>query len=728
MAFPFFQQRDEMDCGLCCLVMISKYYGKQVSLDALKNTDEYTRDGVSLFGLREVASNIGFKARGVKLDFESLKSAANLPAVLHWDQTHFVVLPPQPFTKKNITIADPARGIVQISVRTFKESWIQIVSEQEGVALLLEPTEAFHNRKNEKNTSKKFISIYNYLLGYKKFYFQLVLGLLVGSLFQLILPFLAQNIVDTGINTKNLHFVYIIIIAQLALILGRTTVDFIRGRLLLYVSAKINLSILSDFWIKLMRLPLSYFEKRRVGDILQRIYDHERIEQFLTGSAIDTLFSFFNIVVFSVVLVIYNYTVFIIFFGGTSIYLFWVMYFLKHRRKLDYERFLIASRENSATLQLVSGMQEIKLNNAENYHRQYWEKIQISLFRFNYRSLLLRQRQVAGAVILNEGKNLLITFFVAQAVIQNQLTLGAMIAIQYIIGQLGSPIEQIITFIQQLQDTLISFERLNDIYRLKDEEPAGKKFTTILPQTRSITFNNVSFSYSSFLENAVLKKINLVIPENQVTAIVGMSGSGKTTLLKLLLKFYSDYSGEITVGNEDFGLISPGFWRSNCGSVMQESYIFNDTISANIAVGADSIERERLYEACTIANILEFVETLPLKFDTKIGLENDGLSQGQKQRILIARSIYKNPGYLFFDEATNSLDGNNESKIIENLKPFFQGKTVVIVAHRLSTVIDADNIVVLDQGEIVETGTHVKLTDKKGKYYQLVRNQLELGN
>jgi len=545
---------------------------------------------------------------------------------------------------------------------------------------------------------------------------------------QLIFPYLTQSIVDTGINTQNLNFIQIVLAAQLMLLFSQTVVEFIRSRILLYVSTRINLSLLSGFWTKLLRLPMQFFDSKHPGDIIQRVGDHHRIESFLTGTSLNTFFSFINLILFSIILLNYNVTVFAIFAVGSILYIFWIRIFLKYRRQLDYKSFDISSRENNATMQLIYGMQEIKLNNAESTYRWAWEGLQARLFKLNFTRLSLSQYQQIGAFFINQGKNILITFIVASLVIDGKLTLGAMLAIQYIIGQLNGPVEQFIGFTQQAQDAKISLERLNDIHALEDEEPSHKQFNHYLPKEQSIHIKNLSFTYPGAGNEPVLRNINVMIPEGKVTAIVGMSGSGKTTLVKLLLRFYDSYKGDIYIGNANVKNISPKFWRSVSGSVMQESFIFNASIQKNITVTDEQVDTERLVKACETANILPFIESLPLGFYTKLGAEGTGISGGQKQRIAIARAVYKNPKFLFFDEATNSLDASNEKVILENLQNFFEGKTVVVVAHRLSTVKNADRILMMDNGEIVEEGTHSELIALKGKYYELVKNQLELGS
>jgi ATP-binding cassette, subfamily B, bacterial len=723
-----------MDCGPTCLAMVCRYYGKSIGLQTLRDKTEIGKEGVNLLGINNAAESIGFRTQGVQVTYKQLTKEAPLPCILHWGQNHFVVL-----VKVNksllrrgdkLVIADPGKGRVKINKEEFLQNWgsNNLDGEMYGTALLLEPTPEFYKQQNEKQTKLGWGMLLGYFTQQKRYIAQLVVGLLLGSLLQLIFPFLTQSIVDTGISQHNLPFIYIILTAQFMLFFGRTVVEFIRSRILLYISTKINLAILSDFWIKLMKLPLSYFDTKQTGDIIQRIGDHKRIETFLTGSALNTLFSLFNLIIFSVVLLQYNTYVFAIFCTGSVLYFLWIKLFLRYRRSLDYQRFAVASKENTATMQLIYGMQEIKLNGAEHLRRWEWEGLQAGLFKLSFKSLSLSQYQQAGAFFINEGKNILITFFVAKSVLDGQLTLGAMLAVQYIIGQLNSPVEQLIGFVQQAQDAKISLERLNEIHQMPEEEPADTELLKQLPQGKSIAINNLSFTYAGAGNEPVLKNINLIIPEGKTTAIVGMSGSGKTTLLKLLLKFYENYAGEIKIGEGNLKYISPKYWRSHCGSVMQEGYIFNDSIAKNIAVSDDRPDYTKLLHACKVANILQFIEGLPLGFNTKIGAEGNGISAGQKQRLLIARAVYKNPAFIFFDEATNALDANNELVIMENLKDFFRNKTVVVVAHRLSTVKNADNIVVLHNGQITESGTHNELALKKGEYFQLVKNQLELGN
>lgn len=728
-----------MDCGPTCLRMIAGYYGKKVSLDQVRRIAQLGKAGVSLLGLSEAAEVLGFKTVGAKISFNQLVQDAPLPAILHWGQAHFVVVHPRSFSKKNsIEIADPASGMMRLSKETFLQKWAPFTEngETKGVVLLLEPAPGFNETSFAEDESEEtpaigwryFSSFFRYNRAYL---FQVILGLVIASLLQLLFPFLTQSIVDKGINNRDIGFIQLVLLAQLMLLFSLTVVEFIRSRLLLHISTRLNLSLLSGFWSKLLRLPMPFFDSRHPGDIMQRIGDHQRIEAFLTGTAVNTLFSVINLLVFSFVLLRYNNTIFFIFAGGSLLYLLWIRLFLRLRRQLDYKRFVIAGKENNATVQLVYGIQEIKLNNAENHFRWAWEGLQAGLFKLKFKSLALSQYQQAGAFFINQGKNLLITFVVARLVIDGQLSLGMMLAIQYIIGQMNSPLEQLIGFTQQAQDAKISLERLNDVHTVEEEAPATSTSTgglVCLPADGTIDLQNVSFTYPGAGNEPVLKNISLQIPEGKVTAIVGISGSGKTTLLKLLLRFYENYTGEIKLGPAKFSAIHPRYWRSVCGAVMQDPYIFNDNFRKNITVTDDPVDEEKLYSACRTSNILSFIESLPLGFYTKLGAEGTAISGGQKQRLAIARAVYKSPHYLFLDEATNSLDANNEKMILENLQTFFTGRTVVVVAHRLSTVMNADKIIVLENGRVAEEGTHQQLSARKGKYYELVKNQLELGN
>ncbi|TAE39295.1 MAG: peptidase domain-containing ABC transporter [Runella slithyformis] len=745
-SFPHYRQMDAMDCGPTCLRMVAKYYGRSYGAQELRELAQIGKDGVNLLGISDAAEAIGFRTLAVKITYEKLVSEAPLPCIVHWGHNHFVVVSPpnpqrgsfSPFSFKRrrgqgVEVADPAAGLLTYTRAEFEKQWATTRNdtEQVGIALLLEPTPQFHALKSDSDNIDKKVKNTpfggkgaGYLFQHRRLVAQLAVGLLVASLLQLIFPFLTQSVVDVGVQTRNPSFVLVILLAQLALTVGRTSVEFIRSWLLMHLSTRLNLALLSDFLIKLTRLPLSFFDSKQFGDIMQRISDHHRIEQFLTGQTLNTLFSLFNLVVFGAVLAFYNLTIFGVLIVAAVLYAGWVGLFLKFRRKLDHQRFALSSRSSNSLVQLIQGMHDIRLAGAETPMRWRWEQLQTQSFKLGMRGLSVSQWQQAGALLINEGKSIFITFLSAQAVINGQLTLGGMLAVQYIIGQVNGPIEQLIGLLQSGQDAKISLERLNEVYELDDEEQPES--THQLPTKKHLYLKNVTFAYTGAGNEPVFKDLNLFIPEGKVTAIVGSSGSGKTTLLKLLLRFYEPSAGQIRVGDTSITQISHKYWRSRCGVVMQEGFIFSDTIARNIAVGVEGIDRQKLYEAARVANILEFVESLPLGFHTKIGADGNGISQGQKQRLLIARAVYKNPQYIFFDEATNALDANNEAVIVENLNQFFKNRTAIVVAHRLSTVKNADQIMVLEKGQVVEIGTHTQLTLQRGTYYELVKNQLEL--
>lgn len=732
--FPIIVQPDSMDCGPACIQMIAKYYGVELSLDIIRDYSYISKDGVSLRTISEASEKIGFKTIGGLFNTEKLIKQIPLPCVLHWNQDHFVVLYDIKIKNNNpiFYIADPGVGGVTYTLREFEEHWVSTNTHNEGrgIALLFQPTNFLNQGNNEKETPKtKLKFLVSYFRAYRKLFWQLVVGLLVGSLLQLIFPFLTQAVVDIGIGNKDISFIWLILLAQLMLIIGRTSIDFIRRRILLHISTRINISLISDFFIKLMKLPMQFFDTKLLGDLLQRIEDHSRIERFLTAQSLNLLFSLFSFIVFGIILFIYNLKIFYVFILGSLIYGIWILFFLKKRRVLDYKIFEKQAHNRSKTYQLINGMQEIKLQGCERRKRWEWEDTQADLFEVNMQSLSLQQTQEAGSVCINEVKNLLITVLAATAVIQGELTLGMMLSVQYIIGQLNSPVEQIMNFIYQWQDVSISLERMSEIHNKDDEENKNKNLKGLLSDIpKNIEVKDLIFQYEGPYSKKVLNNINLTIPEGKVTAIVGASGSGKTTLIKLLLGNYSPVEGTINIGNESLHKFNLTWWRTQCGAVMQDGYIFSESIAKNIAVSEDEIDTKRLREAAQIANIDDFISGLPLSYNTIVGQEGQGISQGQRQRILIARAVYKNPQFIFLDEATNALDANNEKVILDNLNEFYRGKTVVVVAHRLSTVKNADQIVVLDNGEIVEKGTHEELTNLRGKYYHLVKNQLELGN
>ncbi|PXV69000.1 ATP-binding cassette subfamily B protein [Dysgonomonas alginatilytica] len=732
--FPNYRQLDAMDCGPTCLRMIAKYYGRSYSIQNLREKAFITREGVSMLGISDAAESIGLHTNGVKITFEQLVEDAPLPCILHWNQNHFVVCYGIKKKRKgeyDIKISDPVGEKYILTKEQFIKCWISTRSEGEdvGTALLLEPTPDFYTSDTEDDGNQKSLRyFFRYLRPYKSQVIQLIIGLLVSSVLALIFPFLTQAVVDQGIGNSNLSFITLILIAQLVLFVTQLAVEFIRNWITLHVNTRISIALISDFLSKLMKLPLRFFDSKNIGDIMQRIGDNERIKSFLTGSTLTTLFSFANFVIFAIILAYYNLTILLIFVVGNTLYILWILLFLRYRRKLDMSRFAQASAVQSNLVQIVTGMQEIKLNNCEKQQRWKWERIQVKLFKISIKGLALGQYQQLGSVFFSQTTSLFISFIAARAVIEGDITLGMMMSISYILGQLSGPIGQVIGFVQAAQDAKISLERLNEIHSREDEEQTiGSKINEI-PSSKRLSVDDVYFSYDGADRDYVLNGINLVIPENKITAVVGASGSGKTTLIKLLLAFYKPNKGDIKVDNISIEDVNPHLWRQKSGAVMQDGFIFSDTIANNIAVGEDIVDKKRLMEAVRIANIKDFIESLPLKYNTKIGMEGNGVSQGQRQRLLIARAVYKNPDFLFFDEATNALDANNERQILDNLNEFYKGKTVIIVAHRLSTVQNADHIVVMDKGKIIEEGTHKELTDKKGEYYTLVKNQLELGS
>jgi ATP-binding cassette, subfamily B, bacterial len=741
--FPHYLQPDAMDCGPTCLRIVAKYFGRHYNLETLRELTWKTREGVSLLTISDAAEKIGFRTQGVRITLDKI-SEIPLPAIIHWTQNHFVVL--YKIERKGsflssvfrnnkkdtifYYVSDPAHGLLKYSEDEFVRYWAstKMNGEAAGIALLLEPTADFYREEGEEIRKTGFGYLFSYLRPYRKLLSQLLLGFLTGSLITLIFPFLTQAIVDIGITNNNLNFIILVLIAQLVLAVSQTAVGFIRSWIMLHTSARVSISLISDFLIKLMRLPIRFFDTRLIGDLRQRIDDNQRIQDFLTGNLITMSFGIFIFVIYSFVMAYYDWLILLVFYGGSGLYVLWIMLFLKKRKELDYKRFNVASDNQGNLYQLITGIQEIKLNNCEKQKRWEWERIQAKLFKVNVKSLMLNQNQQSGSVLINQVKNILISFIAAKSVIEGDMTLGMMMAIHFIIGQLNSPLNEFITFVRAGQDARISLGRLGEIHEREDEEKPEEQKNYELPENPEIKISGMAFHYEGPKSPRVLNNINLIIPINRVTAIVGASGSGKTTLIKMMLGFYPPFEGKIEIGGISLQQFCMEMWRSKCGVVMQDGFIFSDTITKNIAVSEDYPDRERLREAVKIANISDFIESLPLRFNTKIGQEGTGLSQGQKQRILIARAIYKNPPFLFFDEATNSLDAKNEKVIIENLSGFYKGRTVVTVAHRLSTVRNADNIVVLDKGEIVEQGRHNELAAKKGIYYELVKNQLELGS
>ena len=728
MSFPITFQHDSMQCGIACLQMICKHFGREYSLDFLSKLCFATNEGVSLLGIDDAANKLGLKTLCVKASMDELDKIS-LPAILHWNQKHFVVLYKIKKGRKYY-IADPGKGLTAYTNEEMREYWLSTNSK--GVAMMLEPTPHFYDTKNASGVGEKEIHSFRFLYGYVRRYYKyfgmIAVGLALGSIIQLVLPFLTQAIVDKGIKHQDLNIILLILFGQLMLTISRTFIDFLRRWILLRISMKINISLISDFFIKLLKLPMSFFDTKLLGDLMQRMNDHGRVNNFLTQNVLNIVFSLLTLIVFSVVLVIYDKFVFLVFLIGSMLYGGWIALFLKRRKVIDYELFEQQAINNNRTYEFITSMQEIKLQDCEQRKRQEWEHIQKDLFKIQQKSLRLQQQEEAGGIFINELKNIAITVMSAAAVIEGNMTLGMMLAVQYIIGQLCSPVEQLMDFFYSLQDVKISLERINEIHSMEDENGKAGLLTSIKQKSKGINIQNVIFKYNPHVLTKTIDHVDIQIPQGKVTAIVGASGSGKTTLIKLILGYYSVIEGRICIGSTNINDVNKQWWRRQCGVVMQDGVIFSESIARNIAVDDAEIDQVRLLEAAKISCIFDYIMGLPLKFDTKIGRDGIGLSQGQKQRILIARAVYKTPEYIFLDEATNSLDANNERKIVENLDRFYKGKTVVIVAHRLSTVKNADQIVVIDHGKVVETGTHDTLTLKRGEYFQLVKNQLELGN
>lgn len=730
MKFPFYRQLDGMDCGPTCLRMIARYYGKKFSVQQLRENSYIQRTGVNLLGISEAAESIGLRTTGIRTTIDKLKQQSKLPCILHWNQMHFVVLyrVEKSKGKTYFHIADPAYGLLKYEEEELKKCWISTRQGgvEKGIAMLVETTPQFYETEPIRYEKLSLWYLLRYVRPYKKMIVQLFLGILGGSILQLIFPFLTQTIVDQGIGHRNMNFIQLILVAQLMLVFSRTLIEVIRRCILLHISTRVNVALISDFLVKLMKLPMRFFDSKLAGDLIRRIEDHRTIEAFLTQSVLNILFSVLTITIFGIVLAIYSWKIFLVFLAFSAFYIGWVKLFMKKRADLNRKNFEQMALNQDNLMQLVYGMQDIKLLGCERQKRWEWENIQASLFRINLRSLNLGQWQQVGAVLINEVKNILITVMSATAVLNGDITLGIMLSIQYIIGQMQGPVEQFVYFMQQSQDATLSLERLGEIHGKENEESDSMETVNQVSGKDTISLRGLQFTYGSEKSKRIIKGIDLDIPAGKTTAIVGLSGSGKTTLIKLMLGFYPPTEGSVMVGETPLQRISFKEWRKHCGVVMQEGFIFSDTIANNIAPDADVIDRERLLYAVKMANIKDFIESLPLRYNTRIGSTGQGLSQGQKQRILIARAIYRDPDYLFFDEATNALDTDNEKAIQENLNQFFEDKTVVVVAHRLSTVRNADQIVVLKDGVITERGNHESLISRQGDYYRLVKNQLEL--
>lgn len=719
--FPVDYQMDSQDCGPACLKIIAKYFGRFYSLQYLRDQCGITKQGVSLADLSIGAESIGLRTLAIKCTLEDVVNQIPFPAILFWKESHFIVI--YHADKKYIWVSDPAKGRIKYTHEEFKAGWYK-KEEMLGVLLAIEPTIDFKRSKVEKEIEKNsFISILRYFIPYKNSFATIFFIMLVVTLLQGILPFISKAVIDVGIKSSDVNFIHMVLIGNISILLSITIFNVIRDWVLMHITSRVNIALISDYLIKLMKLPVTFFENKLLGDILQRARDHERIRNFIMNNSLSLIFSILTFIIFGIILLVYNSIIFYIFLTGSILYIAWVLLFLRIRKRLDWEYFELVSQDQSYWVETVSAIQDIKIYNYEKYRRWKWEEIQARLYRVNKRVLNITNTQKLGAQFIGNIKNMAIVFFCAGAVIKGDITFGVMISTQFIIGMLNGPLTQFISFVVSAQYAKISFMRMNEIKQLKDEEELlSVGSTSILPENRNITLSNIAFQYNA---NApiVLKNISLTIPQNKVTAIVGGSGSGKSTLLKLLVRLYKPTYGEIKMGNMNISSINLRTWRNMCGVVMQDGKLFNDTILSNIVLDDEHIDYERLHKVCRMAQIAKEINGMPKGYETVIGERGRGISGGQKQRLLIARALYREPDFLFLDEATNSLDVINEKKIVEALNAAFKDRTVIVVAHRLSTIRNADQIIVLHQGRIVEIGNHENLMSRKGEYYKLVSSQ-----
>ena len=719
--FPVDYQMDSQDCGPACLKIIAKYFGRFYSLQYLRDRCGITKQGVSLENLSTGAESLGLRTLAIKCTLDDIINKIPFPAILFWRDSHFIVV--YHANKKYIWVSDPAKGRIKYTHEDFKAGWYK-KGETLGVLLAIEPTIDFKRSKVEKEIEKNsFISILRYFIPYKNSFATIFFIMLVVTLLQGMLPFISKAVIDVGIKSSDINFINMVLIGNISILVSITIFNVIRDWILMHITSRVNIALISDYLIKLMKLPVTFFENKLLGDILQRARDHERIRNFIMNNSLSLIFSILTFIIFGIILLTYNPIIFYIFLGGSILYVAWVLLFLRIRKRLDWEYFELVSQDQSYWVETVSAIQDIKIYNYERYRRWKWEEIQARLYKLNKRVLNITNMQKLGAQFIANIKNMAIVFFCASAVIKGDITFGIMISTQFIIGMLNGPLTQFISFIVSAQYAKISFLRMNEIKQLKDEEELLSIGTTsILPEKRDITLSNIIFQYSPN-SPVVLKNIFLTIPQNKITAIVGGSGSGKSTLLKLLVRLYKPTAGEIKMGNMNIASINLHTWRNMCGVVMQDGKLFNDTILANIVLDDEHIDYERLHKVCRMAQIAKEINGMPKGYETMIGERGRGISGGQKQRLLIARALYKEPDFLFLDEATNSLDVINEKKIVEALNAAFKDRTVIVVAHRLSTIRNADQIIVLHQGRIAEIGNHENLMTKKGEYFKLVSSQ-----
>ena len=721
------RQLDAMDCGPACLAYISKIYDKKYSLQYLREICYISKRGVTLLGILEAGKAIGFEVFSTKVDLDTIINKVKLyPCIIHWEQNHFVVLNKIVKTKKSklyFYLMDPRSGFIKLNEKQFRNGWLG--NNDKGIVAFFEPKDEFLNISIEKQKKINYEELLYSLHPYKKKFVLLIFLVFASSLITLVFPFFTKELIDNGISQKNLNLISLILLAQLSLFLGSMIINVIRNWLTLYIGTYVSINLISDFITKLVKLPMKNFDNHMIGDLNQRIIDNERIERLITSESITTFFSIFSFLVFFVVLAYFNIITLVIYFALTLIGLLWSIYWINKKKILDFYEFQLKSKNQESIFEIFSGIRDIKLFQLENFKLTKWQSVQNELLSLNIKILKIDQIQTFGYQFINQLKNIIVTYFVAILVLKGKMSLGTLLSISYIIGEMNSPIAQLVSFIKKLQEAKLSFTRLSEIStQLPEENNFNKQLNT--KNNEGIVINNLSFSYENIQSSIVLNNINITIPNSKVTAIVGHSGSGKTTLMKILLRFYEPTKGNIYFNGDDILTISPNDLRKHIGTVLQDGFIFSETIERNVVTNSEEADLEKLNNALKIACIFDFVNSLPQKHNTIIGSLGNNLSTGQKQRILIARAIYKNPNYLFLDEATSALDSKTEKIIHNNLIEFYKNKTVLIIAHRLSTVKNADNIIVLDSGKVVESGNHKELIEKKGAYYDLINNQLEL--
>ncbi|KFF25120.1 peptidase domain-containing ABC transporter [Chryseobacterium vrystaatense] len=719
--FKFRYQKDRMDCGPVCIQMISDYYGKKYDLNFLREICNYGKQGVTINSLKGAAEKIGYDAHVIKAGLDEINDLDLFPYILHWGNDHYVIL--LKFTKKSAVIADPGYGILSVSKEIFKKNWYK---NNKGVAVVLSPAELLES--NEPKRTSLFGYTSKYLKKHKKEILKIAATLLIINTLTFLLPFITQKIFDDGIAHTDKKMIYYLILSQLFIYIGIYLSEIYRNWIAVKLGGNISIEIIYNFFKKLIKLPIHFLETKVVGDYNQRIQDSEKIEAFMTSQSITSIFSMLTIIVYLIVMSIYNFNLFFLYISITLVSVAVSLYFLKKRRLYDYLIFKEKANIQNLTFEILNGITEVKLNGLEDVKLNQWKNYQNLALKLNVDLAKIGQQQYISFSALNQIKNLSITLVSSILVIDGLLSLGELLTISFIVGQLNSPIDQLISFFRDVQDSKLSMERISEIEDQKDEDNEKDANLKEVENENSIIFRNVSFSYNS--TDRVLDNINIEIPENKITAIVGASGSGKTTLIKLILKFYERYSGDIFIKGVNIKNVTSASIRKSIGTVMQDGYLFSDTIEGNIA-GETIMDNEEEYQALKqmayqLSNAEEFISRLPLRDQTKVGSYGINLSGGQEQRLIIARALFKNPDFLILDEATSALDTKNEKTIHNNLKLFFKNKTVLIIAHRLSTVRNADNIIVMDHGKVIEQGEHRELLDKKNKYYELVKNQLEL--